>query len=152
MQWKVGLSFALVLVSAGVAWGAGPDAARSLSYERDVRPIFKTHCFQCHGEGDTRKAGLDLRLRRLAVQGGKHGAAIVPGKLEQSLLYQRISKQEMPPEKKPKLSAGQIAIIGRWIAAGAPTARAEPQTIGAEPLITEEDRQYWAFQPIRSVT
>jgi mono/diheme cytochrome c family protein len=154
MQWKPALTFAILMACAPAAWGDGRRAAEplaSITYERDVRPVFKTHCFQCHGEGDTRKAGLDLRLRRFAVQGGKTGPAIVAGQRDQSLLYQRVSRGEMPPEKKPKLSTAEIAVIGRWIAAGAPTARPEPATIGAEPLITEEDRNFWAFQPIRAV-
>ena len=34
----------------------------SLTFERDVRPIFKAQCFHCHGEDDELHGGLDLRL------------------------------------------------------------------------------------------
>lgn len=137
-----------------VAFGCVPALAdeavnpsASVTYEQDVRPILKAHCFQCHGEEGTPKAGLDVRLRRLIAAGGKSGAAIVPGKAEQSLIYQRVSKREMPPGEK-KLSAEEIEVIGRWIAEGAKTARAEPAEIG-EMLITEEERSFWAFQPVK---
>ena len=41
-----------------------PRPAAGPTFERDIRPIFKAHCFHCHGgEGET-KGGLDLRLRR----------------------------------------------------------------------------------------
>ena len=47
-------------------WLAVPAraATRELTFERDVRPILKQHCFQCHGEGEKLKGGVDLRLRR----------------------------------------------------------------------------------------
>ena len=121
-----------------------------LTFERDIRPLLKTHCFQCHGEGQDRQGGLDLRLRHLALKGGETGAAFVAGNRDESLLYQRVRDGEMPPGKT-KLSAAEVALIGRWVAEGAKTARAEPATIGPEPFITEEDLSFWAFQPIRAI-
>ena len=44
-------------------------AANPLTFEKDIRPILKAHCFDCHGEGDHPKGGLDLRLRRLIAAG-----------------------------------------------------------------------------------
>ena len=67
-----------------------------------------------------RKAGLDLRLRRLLVAGGDSGSAIVPGKPGESYLLERVRGGEMPPGKDAKkLSAEQVALIERWIAGGA---------------------------------
>src|SRR4051794_2340844 len=76
------------------------DADDALTFEKHVRPLLKAYCFDCHGEGEKLKGGLDLRLRRLLVQGGKSGPALLPGKRDESLLYERISKGEMPPGKK----------------------------------------------------
>jgi hypothetical protein len=120
------------------------------SFERDVRPILKAHCFQCHGEEAEHKGGLDLRLRRLMVKGGDSGAAIVPGSPDESYLLERLADGEMPPgdDEEKKLTAEQIAVIHDWIAAGAPTLRAEPETIPDGLLVTEEDRQFWSFQPV----
>ena len=33
------------------------------TFERHIRPIFKEHCFICHGEQKKPEANLDLRLR-----------------------------------------------------------------------------------------
>lgn len=142
------ITFALLTLLLAVSAGA----ADAPVFERDIRPIFKTHCFHCHGEDGQRKGGLDLRLQRFAVKGGKDGPAIVPGKPTDSLLLQKLRDGEMPPEDKPRVPAEQIALIEKWIAAGAKVARPEPQTIADEPHITEEERQYWAFQPIRKPT
>ena len=131
---------------------ASPDAparaGEGLTFEANIRPILKAYCFECHGEGEKLKGELDLRLRRTLAKGGKSGAAVVRGQPEESLLYQYVRDEEMPPGKK-KLDAGQIALIGRWIAAGAETARPEPEQIDAGFQITESDRAFWAFQPVR---
>ena len=106
------------------AVSAAPVATNpTVSFERDVRPILKTYCFHCHGEQAELKGDLDVRLKRLMIKGGEHGAEIVPGSPEKSRLLQMIKSGKMPKtEKKPK--AEQVAIIEKWIAAGAPTLRA----------------------------
>ncbi len=123
-------------------------AVRALTFEQHVRPLLKAHCFDCHGEGEKLRAGLDLRLRRLIVTGGDSGPAVVPGKRDESLLYERVRQGEMPPGKK-KLNPEEIALIGRWITDGARTARAEPQEIRPGLQITPEEQSFWAFRPIR---
>ncbi len=122
-----------------------------LSYERHIRPILKAHCFHCHGENsDKPKGKLDVRLRRLLVQGGKSGPSIVPGKRDASPLYRRILHGEMPPEEASKRpTPAELDLIGRWIEQGALTARAEPEKVPHPDEPTEEDRAFWAFQPIR---
>jgi hypothetical protein len=94
------------------------------------------------------KGGLDLRLRRLMLEGGDDDPVIVPGKPNRSLLFKLVQSGEMPKREK-KLSSEQVALIKRWIAAGAKTARPEPAEIGPGGGITEEERAFWSFQPIR---
>ena len=139
-----GLAAARTNASASASAAAGGD----LSFERDVRPILKAACFHCHGEGERLRGGLDLRLRRFLLQGGEHGPVIVPGQPEQSRLLELIRKGEMP-KGEHKLTAAQIATIGRWIAGGARTLRAEPEQLGKEPYFTEEERGFWSFQPVK---
>ena len=118
-------------VLAGIAMAGAAQTSSSVLYERDVRPIFKAHCFHCHGEAGEKKGGLDLRLQRLVLQGGESGPAIAAGKRDQSRLFKLISSGKMPPEDK-SLSAEEVAVIGRWIDQGAITARPEPAATVAE--------------------
>ena len=127
------------------ALGFYTSAAEPLTFERDVRPILKQHCFHCHGEEDKHEAELDVRLVRLLLKGGDTGPAIVAGKPEESLLLSRIEKGEMPPEGK-KFSAAEVKKIREWIAGGAQTTRPEPAELST---ITDEERAFWSFQPIR---
>src|SRR3954469_3428952 len=100
-----------------------------LSFERDVRPILKKHCFQCHGEGEKLKAGLDLRLRRFMVLPDEDGHfPVVPGKPAESELVNLVREGEMPKKAKP-LAAKEVALLERWVAQGAKTLRPEPEQV-----------------------
>ena len=92
-----------------------------LTFEKDIRPIFREHCYDCHGATDQLEGNLDLRLVRFMVRGGESGPAILANQPEQSLLLSRLRAGEMPPGAVP-VPEEQIATIERWIAAGAPTA------------------------------
>lgn len=124
------------------------DTASSPRFETHVRSILKKHCFHCHGEEETPEGGLDLRLVRFMQKGGESGAALVSGKPDESLLFQRVRDGEMPPDESKLLSAEETAVIRDWIAAGAATVRPEPENITDETFITEEERSHWSFQPI----
>ncbi len=123
--------------------------AAPLSFERDIRPILKTNCFQCHGEEKEIKGDLDVRMKRFLEKGGETGPAIVVGKPEESLLIEQLEKGKMPKKGK-KVKPEDIEKIAQWIREGAKTLRAEPEKLAPGPVITEEDRSYWAFQPIRN--
>ena len=118
-----------------------------MTFEQHIRPILRAHCFDCHGATDEKEGGLDLRLVRFQQTGGDSGPALVPGDADGSLMLQRIRSGEMPPGEA-KVTAEEIDLIERWIAAGAATARPEPESIGPGVGVTAEDRAWWAFQPI----
>lgn len=143
----------IVWAFASLAWGAAATdveaADGGLTFEQHVRPILKAHCLDCHGGGEGVQGGLDLRLRRLMVAGGESGAAIKPGKPDESLLVHRIRAGEMPPGKV-KVKPAELAVLEQWIAAGASTARPEPDQIDKGVGITPEEREFWAFQPLKA--
>jgi hypothetical protein len=111
-------------LNAGSA-GASDALPAVVSFNRDIRPILSDNCFACHGpDKNQRKADLRLDTEEgvRADRGGYH--VVVPGKLEQSELVQRIAAVEeskrMPPAKFGKrLSARQVELLKRWIEQGA---------------------------------
>jgi hypothetical protein len=139
------------------AWGSSGKAAESslppkseppLTFEQHIRPILKAHCFDCHGEGDKLRGGLDLRLKRFIERGGESGPALVPGRPEASHIFEMVSSGKMPKrDRKP--SAQEIDVLKRWIETGARTLRPEPETLGEGMQITAEERAHWSFQPLR---
>ena len=137
----------LWLITAGFAFNLGQAA--TVTFEADIRPILKAHCFHCHGEDGSAKGGLDVRLQKLLIKGGKHGPAIAPGQAEKRSLFAKIRDGKMPKEQA-KLPAAQIETIRLWIEQGAKTARPEPDS--PDEWITDEERRFWAFQPIKNPT
>lgn len=133
----------IALVIASPVW-----AGEVLTFEKHVRPILKAQCFHCHGEDGEMKGGLDVRLARFLIKGGDEGPAIVPGDAAKSHLLEMVKSGDMP-KGKAKLPAKDIATLEQWIAQGAKTARVEPEKLGPEHAFTDEERAWWAFQPIK---
>lgn len=115
------VSLPALLVAVGMAL-AGPAAGAEppVSYTRDIVPLFKRSCTGCHHPGK-QKGQLDLTTYAAFQKGGKHGPGFVPGKAAESLVVKEIVGPEpsMPEEGDP-LSAAEVALVERWIAAGAP--------------------------------
>ncbi|MGB0599203.1 MAG: PSD1 and planctomycete cytochrome C domain-containing protein [Rubripirellula sp.] len=115
-----------------------------VQFEKEIEPILKQHCFDCHGPDEQESR---LRLDRLAsmLAGGDSGEpAVVPTKPKSSYLVKLIRHQEpgkeMPPDES--LSEDQIGLIEKWIASGAET----PTSYGL--ATAEADLSHWAFQPV----
>jgi hypothetical protein len=106
---------------------ARPATAEShpVSYLKEVRPILAQHCFQCHGPDEAARKGklrLDLKENAFAERKGKH--VIAPGKLQGSIVWERITtdndSRRMPPAGQAEpLSQKQVATLKAWIQQGA---------------------------------
>ena len=111
-----------------------------VDYARDIRPVLSDTCFSCHGpDPESREA--ELRLDTLDGALGETSSgltAVLPGDLDQSEVWQRISSTDqalvMPPIDSGKaLTKHQIELIRLWIEQGAPW------------------KEHWAFvKPIQS--
>jgi hypothetical protein len=120
-------------------------------FEAKIRPILVENCYSCHSsEGQGTRGGLGVDTRESLLAGGESGAAIVPGKPEESLLWNAINYEDfrMPPRKQ--LPPQAIADIKEWIEMGAP----DPRSGRVAPIsskVTQEDiekgRKFWSFQP-----
>ena len=76
-------------------------------------------CYKCHS-GTKSKGGLQVDSRAGILRGGDSGAAIVVGKPDESLLMEAVRQRSglaMPPDGK--LNEAQIAVLAKWIEAGA---------------------------------
>ncbi len=144
---------AITGMSMGRVSGAEVDPAQASFFEKEVRPVLADNCFKCHGEAK-QKGGLRLDSRAAMVEGGETGPALVPGKAAESLLVEAVNYEglEMPPGGK--LGDAQRDVLERWIAMGAPwpstdRGAAAPSASAQKPKISDEDRAFWSFQPVR---
>jgi hypothetical protein len=97
------------------------EPSTKLDFTRDIQPIFKASCYNCHGAAK-QKGKLRLDSRDLARQGGKSGKAILPGDSAQSLLVKRLLETDdtdRMPQDREALPKEQIALIRAWIDQGA---------------------------------
>src|SRR5258705_13499735 len=99
---------ASIILSAVLAIALIASSARAadkVDFNREIRPLLSSKCFQCHGPDEkARKSKLRLDLHDFATKPAKSGEiAIVPGKPAQSELVRRISTHDeddiMPPAK-----------------------------------------------------
>jgi len=131
---------------AGSPVGSGASERRAARFEQDVLPIFKKHCFKCHGQSSP-PAGLSLQTAASVLKGGHSGPVVFKGSVEKSVLYQKVNSRAMPPPGGDgPLNEAEIETIRHWIEGGA----LADQTVVLEhadaPKVSETDRQYWAFQ------
>jgi len=131
--------------------GAEPRRPRPASvaaadpYLDVVQPLLEQRCGGCHND-DKRESGFSVGSYDSTLVGGDTGRAVVPGNLEASELFYRITLPEdddshMPAEGKTPPTPAQIEILRWWIGAGAP----RDTTVGAlgvsadvEPLLAAE--------------
>ena len=145
------LAFA-VSVSAGSVGASDDEIERTQVTSHDVIPILLLRCAACHGR-QHQDGGLDLRTTASILKGGESGPAIVPGQPESSLILKRVIAEEMPPRKRlieasvKPMETGEIELLTRWIEAGAPNVETEAIENEQESPVSDEDRDFWAFQP-----
>lgn len=119
--------FVWVLLAACVASASTEEAARKLLAAR---------CWACHTQ--TAMGGLRMDTREAMLQGGKSGAAIVPGQAAQSRMFQAVARNTpgvLPMPPGPPLKAEEVALIRQWIDEGAPW---------------REEESHWAYRPLRN--
>jgi cytochrome c553 len=156
-RWAVWSSFALLMLLPAAAWGqtATPqDAARLEFFEKKIRPLLVSNCYNCHSANTNSKGGLRVDDRNGLLTGGGRGPAVVPGDPDKSLLIQAVRHThktlKMPLEAK-HLAEGEIADLARWIRDGAVWPReALPASVGKyKEKYDKLRKEHWAFQPVR---
>lgn len=103
-----------------------------VSYAKDVVPVIRKYCLPCHAEESRNSSELSLDTYALMMQGGKHGAPVVPAKPDESILIQKLLPDppfgDTMPLKKRRRNAGgvevkmtteEIDLLKAWIRQGA---------------------------------
>lgn len=122
-------------------------------FEKKIRPILVTHCYQCHSAQAAARNALkgDLRLdsRDGVRAGGETGPVVVPGKPGDSLLISAIRHDALSMPPKGMLPDNVIADFEKWIRIGAPDPR-DGAASAVHTLNAGSARKSWPYQPLRS--
>lgn len=129
------------------------EGGTSDSFSKDVWPILRARCVQCH---NTDRTEGDLRFdagRGVAQSGGHTGRSVLGSSAEDSELIRRITSTKIGyrmPKKGPRLSESEIATLTQWISAGAvwevpsqATSTTEDKTTPEGGAMTLADRVVW---------
>jgi mono/diheme cytochrome c family protein len=100
-----GILFGLALVGPA---HAASSSASAPGMDDVVKPFFTEHCISCHGE---KKQKGDLRVDTLTVD--LNSPKVMGQWME---ILGRVTSGEMPPEKRPRPRADDIARVSEWIA------------------------------------
>jgi len=134
--------FRIPLVAAGLMLSAAPahaQAGRTVSFSKDVIPIFQKKCQLCHG-ADSR-GGLKLDTYDNVMLGGTKGQDVIPGNPSGSRLIQLVEGRQMPPTGV-KLTQIEVFVLRTWIQAGAKDdAGSGPAANAQKPLEIQEPKE-----------
>jgi hypothetical protein len=113
-------TLAAVLLTACLSWARATSAADSGgAFERDVYPILRRSCLECH-DSKNHKGGLRLDSPENAF---KNADTIVKGNAAGSELYKRVTlpkgHDDVMPNRGEPLSTAETDRIKNWIDAGA---------------------------------
>lgn len=133
------------------ALGADPTAEQLEFFEKSVRPLLVEKCQTCHGP-NKQQGSLRLDSRASILTGGDSGPAVVPGKVDKSLLIEVIhyggDTFQMPP--KGKLKETEIAALTKWVEQGIPWPKNDVAAVGKVEAfnLAERKSKHWSFQPL----
>ncbi|CAN5441480.1 hypothetical protein BH11PLA2_BH11PLA2_24420 [soil metagenome] len=142
----------LVLFAIAPTVFAADTVAKPVSFYRDVRPIFVTHCQGCHQPAKAQGKYVMTDFASLLKAGESEKTAITPGKPEASYLLDELKIKEgkaKMPKNRDALNPLQIETITKWVAAGA--IDDTPATAKAPAIDTEHPPVYNAAPVITSL-
>lgn len=113
-----------VLLSVIVLSISASAQKRQVSFTKDVMPIVTAKCLPCHAQGSKNPGQYGMETYEEIVKGGKHGAAVVPGKSGDGTLVKKMQPnpsfgEQMPVMTRVKMTPDEIAIFETWITQGA---------------------------------
>ncbi|HBN74939.1 MAG TPA: hypothetical protein DD473_03775 [Planctomycetaceae bacterium] len=148
------LAFVVVTLTNSRISAEEPTPDQLEFFEKKIRPVLVTHCYECHAvDSKNLQGGLLLDSRDGLLAGGDSGPAVVPNDVDESLLISalKFDSFEMPP--KGKLPEHVIADFEHWVRDGAADPR-EAKATAAKPreIDIEAGRSHWAYQPVTDPT
>jgi ankyrin repeat protein len=118
---KILKPFVIITVFGALVFSTAlsPRASDKVDFRRDVQPLLKQYCIECHGPAQ-QMHGFRLDRRREAMRGGTN-VMIKPGNSAASRLYLKLIGNQYGPQMPPAgpLTQDQIDLLKAWIEQGA---------------------------------
>ena len=132
--WRYGLGAAIVIVGTAITVGAqggqspvsasgqgGQSPSPDVTYTKHIAPILQRSCENCHRSSGVAPMALSTyeevrpwaRAIKQRVTIGPHAGVMPPWYVEREIGIQKFKND-------PSLTENEIAMVGRWVDAGAP--------------------------------
>ncbi len=99
--------------------GTIPSGPHTVSFQTQIAPILSQRCRACHNGGSA-LGGLNVVSFANFLKGGDHGALVLPGNPDSSLLIDYLTgKRTRMPKGSAPLPDDQIGLFRTWIQEGA---------------------------------
>ena len=142
------VTVATTLLCVQLAIGAQPESRQTQFFEERIRPLLEKYCVACHS---AKRADGNLRVdsRRALLVGGSRGAALVPGRPQDSLILDVFRRRgNVCRSFETEILNRQVNALTDWIETGAPWPQQGKSSL---PQRTSRDgaSEFWSFAPIR---
>ena len=151
-------SLAITVLAAGgvqaLQAAEAPSAKATEFFEKQVRPILASRCYDCHSAAKKIKGGLALDTREATLKGGEAGVVLVPGAPDKSKLIEaiRYKNQDLQMPPKSAMPEAEVRALEEWVKMGAP----DPREGKAGAVVAKtgrvidinEGRKFWSYSPI----
>ena len=97
----------LAMLPCAAAAAAGAPGTAADRFRREVEPILVNHCYDCHADG--------VSKGNVAFDAAKSPDALAADRELWWKVLKNVRAGVMPPAKKPRLSADELATLERWV-------------------------------------
>jgi hypothetical protein len=111
-----------------------------VSFVKDIAPTFVNTCGNCHG-GNNPRGGLSLATFERVMAGGESGKVIIPGKVDDSRMFQLLKDGTMPQGNQARITRKWYADLQTWIKEGAKYDGGDPKRPLRDLIPTPEQLQ-----------
>src|SRR5215210_6316584 len=97
-------------LSPALAAKLPPPVARTVDFEKEIKPLFEAACIKCHAKGKE-KGGFSLETRGAFLKGGDTEPAAVVGRSSESYIVELVAgidPDNVMPKKGTKWTPEQV--------------------------------------------
>ena len=139
---------AATLLCVQLVAGAQSGSRQTQFFETQIRPLFEKYCVACHS-AERADGKLRVDSRQALLVGGSRGAALVPGRPQDSLVLDVFRRRgNVCRSFETVVLTRQVAALTDWIESGATWPQQGKKHI-SQRASAAGGSEFWSFAPIR---
>ncbi len=123
----------LLALAANAVHAADQPGQKQQQLAQQAQTVLKTHCYRCHGQDGSVEGSVNYitDLAKLVAR-----KKVLPHDTKGSRLFRRVDEGTMPPpDEQPRPSPAEVAVLKKWIEAGAPAGQVATRAAITQPEV-----------------